>query len=76
MDKKTAMYRCRVRTVGWSIAYGGGLPIVVCAPLHVCILELEPGKRLVVNYILATASDGRSHRPRPERPGRNASHHY
>src|SRR5258707_9115062 len=23
-------------------AYGGGLPIGVCAPLHVCILELEP----------------------------------
>ncbi len=26
--------------------YGGGLPIVVCAPLHVCILELEPGEKI------------------------------
>jgi P-type conjugative transfer protein TrbG len=28
-------------------AYGAGLPIVVCAPLHVCILELEPGEKIV-----------------------------
>ncbi|MGH9560602.1 MAG: hypothetical protein ACRD3S_04030, partial [Terracidiphilus sp.] len=28
-------------------AYGGGLPIVVCAPLHVCVLELEPGEKIV-----------------------------
>jgi len=28
-------------------AYGGGLPIVVCAPLHVCILELEAGEKIV-----------------------------
>lgn len=28
-------------------AYGGGLPIVVCAPLHVCILELESGEKIV-----------------------------
>jgi len=27
--------------------YGGGLPIMVCAPLHVCILELEPGEKIV-----------------------------
>jgi len=27
--------------------YGGGLPIVVCAPLHVCMLELEPGEKIV-----------------------------
>jgi len=27
--------------------YGGGLPVVVCAPLHVCILELEPGEKIV-----------------------------
>jgi type IV secretion system protein VirB9 len=26
--------------------YGGGLPVVVCAPLHVCILELEPGEKI------------------------------
>src|ERR1700694_1732032 len=28
-------------------AYGGGLPVVVCAPLRVCILELEPGERVI-----------------------------
>jgi type IV secretion system protein VirB9 len=28
-------------------AYGGGLPIVVCAPLHVCLLELEPGEKIL-----------------------------
>jgi P-type conjugative transfer protein TrbG len=28
-------------------AYGGGLPVVVCAPLHVCILELEPGEKIL-----------------------------
>jgi P-type conjugative transfer protein TrbG len=27
--------------------YGGGLPILVCAPLRVCILELEPGERVI-----------------------------
>jgi len=27
--------------------YGGGLPVMVCAPLHVCILELEPGEKIV-----------------------------
>ena len=27
--------------------YGAGLPIVVCAPLHVCMLELEPGEKIV-----------------------------
>src|SRR6202795_2827347 len=27
--------------------YGGGLPVVVCAPLHVCILELQPGEKIV-----------------------------
>ena len=28
-------------------AYGDGLPVVVCAPLHVCLLELEPGEKIV-----------------------------
>jgi P-type conjugative transfer protein TrbG len=27
-------------------AYGAGLPIVVCAPLRVCIIELQPGERI------------------------------
>ena len=27
--------------------YGAGLPIVVCAPLHVCMLELEPGEKII-----------------------------
>jgi type IV secretion system protein VirB9 len=27
--------------------YGAGLPIVVCSPLHVCVLELQAGERLV-----------------------------
>jgi len=27
--------------------YGAGLPIVVCAPLHVCMVELEPGEKII-----------------------------
>ena len=27
-------------------AYGAGLPIIVCAPLRVCIIELQPGERI------------------------------
>lgn len=27
-------------------AYAGGLPIVVCAPLRVCIIELQPGEKI------------------------------
>jgi P-type conjugative transfer protein TrbG len=27
--------------------YGEGLPIVVCSPLHVCLLELQAGEKLV-----------------------------
>src|SRR6266576_1485880 len=45
-------------------AYGGGLPIVLCAPLHFAFWNWNPEKRLLVSHILATASDGRSHRPR------------
>src|ERR1700693_325566 len=28
-------------------AYGGGLPVVLCAPLHRGILDLEPGEKIV-----------------------------
>src|SRR5713226_545194 len=28
-------------------SYGGGLPIIVCAPLRICVVELEPGEHLV-----------------------------
>jgi type IV secretion system protein VirB9 len=27
-------------------AYGSGLPIVVCAPLRVCMIELQPGEKI------------------------------
>ena len=27
--------------------YGAGLPTVVCAPLRVCVLELQPGEKIV-----------------------------
>jgi type IV secretion system protein VirB9 len=27
--------------------YGAGLPIIVCSPLHVCVLELQTGEKLV-----------------------------
>lgn len=27
--------------------YGEGLPVVICSPLHVCLLELQAGERLV-----------------------------
>ncbi|MFS8085620.1 MAG: TrbG/VirB9 family P-type conjugative transfer protein, partial [Acidobacteriota bacterium] len=28
-------------------SYGEGLPTLVCAPLRLCVIELEPGERLV-----------------------------
>jgi type IV secretion system protein TrbG len=28
-------------------SFGAGLPVVVCAPLRVCIVELEPGEEMV-----------------------------
>jgi type IV secretion system protein VirB9 len=28
-------------------AFGAGLPVVVCAPLRVCLIELQPGEKLV-----------------------------
>lgn len=27
-------------------AYGAGLPVIVCAPLRVCMIELQPGERV------------------------------
>jgi type IV secretion system protein TrbG len=47
--------------------YGAGLPTVVCAPLRVCVLELQPGERLVgephigdsVRWIISPASAGK-----------------
>jgi len=27
--------------------YGAGMPVVVCAPLHICIVELEPGEKVL-----------------------------
>ena len=29
-------------------SYGAGLPILVCAPLRVCMIELQAGEKLVV----------------------------
>jgi type IV secretion system protein VirB9 len=28
-------------------SYGAGMPVVVCAPLRVCIVEMQPGERIV-----------------------------
>lgn len=46
--------------------YGAGLPTVVCAPLRVCVLELQAGEKLVgepqigdsVRWIISPASSG------------------
>ena len=48
-------------------SYGAGLPTVVCAPLRVCIIELQPGEKLMgepqigdsVRWNLAPASYGK-----------------
>jgi type IV secretion system protein VirB9 len=48
--------------------YGAGLPTVVCAPLRVCVVELEPGEKLVgephigdaVRWIIAPAGAGQA----------------
>lgn len=48
--------------------YGAGLPTVVCAPLRVCVVELEPGEKLVgephigdaVRWIIAPAGVGQA----------------
>ena len=48
--------------------FGAGLPTIVCAPLRVCALELEPGEKVVgephigdsVRWAIAPATSGRS----------------
>jgi type IV secretion system protein VirB9 len=48
-------------------SYGAGLPTVVCAPLRVCIIELQPGEKLMgepqigdsIRWNLAPASYGK-----------------
>ncbi len=48
-------------------SYGAGLPTIVCAPLRVCIIELQPGEKLMgepqigdsVRWNLAPASYGK-----------------
>lgn len=48
--------------------YGAGLPTIVCAPLRVCVVELEPGERLIgephigdaVRWIIAPAGTGQA----------------
>ena len=27
--------------------YGAGMPVVVCSPLHICVVELQPGEKLM-----------------------------
>lgn len=46
--------------------YGRGLPVVVCAPLRICVIELEPGERVndqvqvgdSVRWIITPAQSG------------------
>lgn len=48
--------------------FGAGLPTVVCAPLRVCILELEPGEKVIsephigdsVRWSIAPATSGQA----------------
>ena len=48
--------------------YGAGLPTVVCAPLRVCVVELEPGEKLIgephigdaIRWIIAPAGAGQA----------------
>jgi P-type conjugative transfer protein TrbG len=48
--------------------YGAGLPTVVCAPLRVCVVELEPGEKLIgephigdaIRWIIAPAGSGQA----------------
>src|SRR5260370_30376239 len=28
-------------------AYGAGMPIMVCSPLHICVIELQPGEKIL-----------------------------
>ena len=47
--------------------FGAGLPTIVCAPLRVCVLELEPGEKMVgephigdsVRWTISPAAAGR-----------------
>ena len=27
--------------------YGAGMPVMVCSPLHICVIELQPGEKIV-----------------------------
>jgi type IV secretion system protein VirB9 len=53
--------------------YGSGLPTVVCAPLRVCVVELEAGERLIgephvgdsVRWIIAPAGAGQANSVTP-----------
>jgi type IV secretion system protein VirB9 len=46
--------------------FGAGLPVVVCAPLRVCVIELEPGENVVgephigdaVRWVISPATSG------------------
>ena len=37
-------------------SYGAGLPTIVCAPLRVCIIELQPGEKIVGEPQIGRAS--------------------
>ena len=64
-------------------SYGAGLPTIVCAPLRVCIIELQPGEKIVgepqigdaVRWNLAPALYGRGEEAtsvivlKPQAPG-------
>ena len=41
-------------------SFGAGLPTVVCAPLRVCIIELQAGEKIVGEPQMATLSGGTS----------------
>lgn len=51
--------------------FGAGLPTIVCAPLRVCVLELEPGEKMngephigdSVRWAIAPATSGRADLP-------------
>jgi type IV secretion system protein VirB9 len=53
--------------------YGAGLATVVCAPLRICVLELEPGEKITgepqigdsVRWIITPATSGRGSQETP-----------
>jgi type IV secretion system protein TrbG len=67
--------------------YGAGLATVVCAPLRICVIELEPGEKIVgepqigdsVRWIISPASAGRGSQEtsmvvvKPKQPGLDTS---